>query len=161
MAKTRARGANGRFLPARSGGGGSITRRRGGGGGTVLVLEGRGGGGGIKRKGRQAAMKAFERRALIGAIGTGLALGEIRRSNTEVPHIDILGKNGTIAAALVAVDIFIRPKGELGEWLSHAAAAASGIAAYEWRSTGTVAGRGGRSSSEMRDRLDRARGGRG
>lgn len=158
MAK-RARGANGRFLPAVRSGGGTVARRSGG-GGTVLVLDRGGGGKKGRGKGRQAVMKAFERRALIGAIGTGLALGEIRRSNTEVPHIDILGKNGTIAAALVAVDVFIRPKGELGEWLSHAAAAASGIAAYEWRATGTVAGRrgGGRSSQEMRDNLDRARG---
>jgi hypothetical protein len=84
------------------------------------------------KKGRRHHVSS--EKALMGFVIGGFALGWIDKSATAIPTIPILGKAGTIA---VAAHFFGKGKPGLVTDLRNAAAV---VAAYEYGSTGKIAG---------------------
>jgi hypothetical protein len=87
-----------------------------------------------KGKGHHRRHHVSAEKALMGFVIGGFALGWIDKSATAIPTIPILGKAGTIA---VAAHFFGKGKPGLVTDLRNAAAV---VAAYEYGSTGKIAG---------------------
>lgn len=111
---------------ARASSGGGIRRRRSGGGGKRRRGRSRSGGGGGDGN--------IQKRIQNVALG-GFVYGQIVKNFPNLPRLPLLGRSGTIAAAVW----FLKPKSQL---LKDVGIAAAAIAGASFGETGTVSGSG-------------------
>lgn len=79
-----------------------------------------------RRAASAAGRAAMDERHTIVALGTAAALGYVKREDMEIPHIEALGKAGTVGVAL-----WVAARMTKSRTLAHAATGALSIALYE------------------------------
>jgi len=92
-----------------------------------------------KRGGVAAAKRAWQRKYLVGAAVAGGLAGYVQKNNVDIPHVDALGKNGTMALAAVALTMV-----QKNDYLDAIASGLVAVAVYDWTSSGTIHGVGHR-----------------